>query len=207
MGVVLQINLMGAFNRKAMRRRKKAAAAELLDQVQNRIEAGGDEEYSFPPLDFARPDGTKDKPLHDTGKHLMDSLTSFVDDKGFGVSSNFIGAAVQQLGTAKKGGELAPIRPVTAKALFIPLTRRAQQSVLQFGTRMSDRRRASIVRRKGQRVAQTLQQLGGPEVNPGAKKPTKADFIFVQEVNIRARQFLRISAVGMQKLVAILRGH
>ena len=106
----------GFFSPESMRRRKEAMALVLLRQTQERILAGGDEEYTFPPLDFPRKDGSTNQPLLGN-RTIYESLYATADSDRFGVKSRFIGARIQQEGTVGKGGKLRTIRPKRAKVL------------------------------------------------------------------------------------------
>ncbi len=183
---VVQIDLKGVFKRQATQRRKRRIGQIMLEQVIDRVESGGDEEEKFAPLDFTRPNGSKDNPLNDTGTHLLRSLAYGFDEKGVWVGSNFIGAAIQNLGTVGKGGTLPTIRPVIADALFLPLTPRAAKSVLQFGWSMSERRRVGLQKKKGKRVATTLEK--------------GVDFKFISKADIRPRRFLKLTEANKAEI-------
>lgn len=153
--------------------KKPAMTYVLLRQVQDRIRSGGDEEYTFPPLDFARPDGSRGRPLYQNGKLLLDSMKPFVTEQNFGVSSNFIGARVQLRGTVGKGGTLPTIVPRNAKALYLPLSPAGQQAT------------------------------NGGRVMPTALKDLKRgkDYLFVKKVDIRPRKFFRLTAGNKKQLI------
>lgn len=107
-------------NRAAINRKKKAMAEELQRQVEDRIKHGGDDEYTFPPLDHPRLDGSRNHPLYRTGEHLLKSLSHGYNQFGIWVRSSFIGARLLQHGTTGKGGTLPPVVPKTAKVLAFP---------------------------------------------------------------------------------------
>lgn len=93
--------------------KREQMAPVLLRQSRDRIAAGGDDDYTFPPLANTRADGGP--PL--SGHTLPDSLRTFVTGGSFGVTSDFVGAAVLLHGTVGKGGSLPTIVPKRAKVL------------------------------------------------------------------------------------------
>jgi hypothetical protein len=167
-----KVNFSDAFQKAKLRARKELMAAALLRQVQNRIKNGGDEEYLFPALDFPRPDGSTNNPLYHTGKHLLESLKTFVTTEAFGLKSRFKGAEVLNKGTVGKGGTLPTIRPTDASALFIPLTSKGEK----------------------------LGSKGWQRLKKGK------DFIWVKSVDLKPRNYLRISAANRKEFADILAG-
>lgn len=191
MGWRVIIRLKQAFSAEATRERKERMAEVLLKQIKTRIMEGGDEDGKFAPLDFPRPNGSQDNPLWSTGRHLLNSLTKGVTATGFWVGTNFIGARIHQLGTVGKGGLLPSIKPINAKALFIPTSGAGAKSILRGG------KRVAIVKRKGKEVIKDLKQ--------GSGKLTK-DFLFVQKVDINPRPYLRLTEGNKRELAEAFAG-
>jgi phage gpG-like protein len=179
-----------AFTGAGLESRQQAIARLIKEQTLTRIQEGGDDELQFAPLDFARPTGDRDNPLYDTGTHLLDSITSGVDEDGPWVGSDFIGAAVHQFGTKGKGGKLPTIVPKQAKALFIPLTPLAARSSRVVENAKGKTARKTAVRRGGRQLFQDLEK--------------GVDFLLVSKVDIVARPFLRVSRKNMQGIVQII---
>ena len=166
-------NLKQTFSPASIQRKKSAMADVLLRQVEDRIRRGGDDEYTFPPLDFARPDGSSNNPLFHTGQHLWASLKTFVSAGAFGVYSTFKGAKVLLRGTVGKGGTLPTIRPVNANALYLPLTVAGQAAAPEG------------------------------RVLPGAldRLQRGKDYLFVKKVDIRPRKFFRLTFGNKLELI------
>lgn len=184
MAITLEFRLTVMFDRERFRRKRERMAVILLNQVQERIVNGGDEEGAFAPLDFPRPNGSSANPLYDTGEHILRSLSSGTAEDEIHVGSNFIGMRVQALGTEGKGGKLPTIRPVTAGGLFIPLSPLGAKSVKVAGRRYGTRRR------KGVKEMVPL--------SPGR------DFIIRDHVDIRARNPFRLTRRNIAELMAEL---
>jgi hypothetical protein len=120
------------------------------------------------------------------------------------VFSNAPYARIQQLGTKGKGGELPTIEPVSAKALFIPITDRAAGSAL-LGKKLSVAYRrtyglAATGRKVRARSGSPLKQ-GKLENNrlmvkgrDGQWRPGIPDFIFLKKADISPRPMLPISS-------------
>ena len=87
MAIILEVDLSRALTGAGLEARKKAVAILLQEQTLDRIENGGDDEYSFPPLDYPRTTGDRENPLYDTGVHLHESITHGVDQDGPWVGS------------------------------------------------------------------------------------------------------------------------
>lgn len=172
--------------------RMKQIAILLQEQTIDRIEQGGDDEITFAPLDFPRPTGETDNPLFSTGIHLRDSITHGVDHDGPWVGSTFIGSAILQFGTKGKGGKLPTIVPKTAKALFIPLTTKAAKSV-----RVKEMAAGGDIKK----LRKTPSRRDGRNVNVDLIKGE--DFLLLQKVDIRPREYLRMSAKNLEEIIEV----
>jgi len=194
--VTIHVDVQSALNRDTIRRIKAQMAFLLQEQTNDRIETSGDDEISFETLPRDRPNGSRDRPLYDTGSHLLDSITHGVDADGAWVGSTFQGAKIHQFGTvgaraADVGqGTLPTIRPVRAKALFIPLTTRAQKSV-RVGS-------GPKITRMGSRKAKGTNVMF--DLVPGV------DFIFLKKADIPPRPFLRVSRKNAEEIAELFEG-
>lgn len=177
----LSINLGSSFSEDSINRKKQACAEVLLKQTFNRIWDGGDDDYRFPPLDFPRPDGTRDNPLYHTGLHLLPSIHTIIGRGFFGVASRFIGARVLNFGTVGKGGKLPSIVPKNAMALYVPISK-AGQAAAPSGRVLPG-------------ALDRLQSSAKPLLKRGK------DYLFLQKVDIRPRKFFRLSAMGRRELM------
>lgn len=196
MAVTITVDLGRAFERTKIRGVLKQMAILLQEQTIDRIEQSGDDEINFKPLHRDRPNGSRDRPLYDNGSHLIDSITHGVDADGAWVGSTFTGGRVHQFGTVGANspdvgaGTLPTIVPVRAKALFIPLTPRAQKSIrVPSGPKVF---RKGSRKRKGSNVLFDLQ--------PGV------DFIFLKKVDIPPRPFLRVSRRNAEEIAELFEG-
>jgi phage gpG-like protein len=193
---VIELDLSPALGVEALRKFSKRVSKLLMEQTLDRIESGGDDEITFEPLKFDRPNGSRDRPLWGNGSHLHSSITSGVDEDGPWVGSTFEGANVHQFGTVggssrdSGSGTLPTIKPKRAKALFIPLTSRAQKSVRT--TDMGRVLRKSKRKRKGVMVMEDLKK--------------GEDFIFVSKVDLPPRPFLRVSRRNAEEIGELLAG-
>lgn len=194
----LEFNFSSVFNRKSLAAAKEEMARVMLDRVRIRIESGGDEESRFAPLDFARPNGTSGNPLRATGTHLLDSLSFGMDGESFWVGTTFIGARIHQFGTIGKGGMLPSIKPVKAKALFVPMTKLAAKSELVGAKRFG------VKKSKGKRVLVDLVGRGQTRLTVGGKKAKNQDpdFLLLQKVDIRPRPYLKLTALDRKTMIA-----
>lgn len=186
MTVEITVNLENVMNDEVLDDRLKKLGLLLQEQTIRRIREGKDDEITFKPLDFVRPDGSKDRPLFDTGHHLIDSITHGVDDDGAWVGSNFVGAAVHQQGTTGKGGTKKTIKPVRAKALFIPRSREAARSVPE--TKAGKKVRVVAKKSQGRTIKKTVK---------------RQDFLLVGKVDINARPFLRLSKGNLEEVTRL----
>lgn len=196
MNVKVTIDFARALGPEARKRIRKRWAAILQKSVLDRIENGGDEEVRFAPLAFQRIDKSRDRPLYRNGSHLHTSITSGVDGDAAWVGSTMRGAKALQMGTIGKRapgvgrGLLPTIVPRNAKALFIPLTARAQNSVRVPGPR----------------------RMGLPGKSRSKKKlplidlQAGVDFILVSKVDLPPRPFLRLSKADKEDLAGVLKG-
>ncbi len=185
----IRFNFREAFGPQAMQARKDRMVAVLLDQTKRRLMDGADEDGPLPPLDFPRLDGSTNNPLNRTGANILNTLTHAVTANSFWVGSRFIGARVHQYGTVGKGGLLPSIRPVRAKALFIPMSHRGAKSDI-FNTpdaTPEHPRRMVKVKRGGLIRFQQLKQ--------------GKDFMLLQKVDIRPRRFLKLTGAGRRELI------
>lgn len=196
MAVVIALDLGRAFNRQTFNRLKKRIGILLMEQTIDRIESGGDDEIAFKKLPRDRPNGSKDRPLYDTGSHLLDSITYGTEADGPWVGTTWEGARVHQFGTVGAGadgvgqGTLPTIKPVRAKALFIPLTTRAQKSVrVKSGPKIV---RQGTRKKKG--------KLVNFDLVPGV------DFIFLKKADIPPRPFLRVSRKNAEEIAELFEG-
>jgi len=194
--VTITIDLQAALNADTLRRIKVRMATLLQEQTLDRIEQSGDDEISFKKLPRDRPNGSRDRPLYDTGSHLIDSLASGVEADGAWVGTTFEGAKVHQFGTVGADapdvgqGTLPTIKPVRAKALFIPLTPRAQKSVrVKSGPKV-------IRQGSGKKKGKTINF----DLVPGV------DFIFLKKVDIPPRPFLRVSRKNAEEIAELFEG-
>lgn len=202
----IQIHLDGFFSRERLARIKKRMGQAMFMQVTRRIEEGGDEEYRFAPLDFPRVTGETDHPLQDTGRHLLSSLSPGQDGAAVWVGTNFIGARVQQFGTSGKGGMLPPIRPVMAEALFLPISPRGKKSTAYSAPYAPRLKRLRAYSPKGKKKAKPLKQgVLDPQNEAEHATNAKADFLLVQEVNIRGREFMRFSEANKRELIEVFK--
>ncbi len=114
------------------------------------------------------------------------------------VESDMPYAAVNQVGTRGKGGELPDIVPVKAKALFIPLTAAARNSQRVGDKRLAVIRGGKLKAMHGKAVETAPARFKA--LNQGKFKDGKivradgkagnADFIFLRKVSIPARPML-----------------
>lgn len=196
MAVTVHFDFTKALGVETLKAIKAKMAILLQEQTIDRIEASGDDEIQFKPLPRDRPNGSRTRPLFDTGSHILDSITNGVDPDGAWVGSSFDGAPIHQFGTVGADspdvgtGTLPTIRPVRAKALFIPLTPRAQKSVrVPSGPKMV---------RKGSKKGKT-----GPvmfDLVPGV------DFIFLKKSDVPPRPFLRVSRRNAEEIAELFEG-
>jgi phage gpG-like protein len=119
-----------------------------------------------------------------------------VDADGAWVGSTFEGSKIHQFGTVGADapdvgqGTLPTIKPVRAKALFIPLTPRAQKSVrVASGPKIT--RRGSGRNKAGPVMFDLV---------PGV------DFIFLKKVDIPPRPFLRVSRKNAEEIAELFEG-
>lgn len=105
------LDITKAFSPEAFDAAKFRMTKALMRQTKDRIVNGGDDELRFAPLDFLRPDGSQDHPLHHTGGYLLKSLGAGYDSTMIWVGSKADGALVHQEGTVGKGGTLPSIVP------------------------------------------------------------------------------------------------
>lgn len=192
-----ELDFSKALGPAALRKIRKRWAAILLEQVLDRIENGGDEEIRFAPLAFNRIDGSKDRPLYRNGSHLHTSITSGVSGNAVWCGSTMKGSRVLQRGTKGKSaegvgqGKNPTIVPVRAKALFIPLTARAQNSVRVHGPPVRRIVKPSFRTKKPKPVGELVRG---------------EDFILVSKVDLPPRPFLRLTKANKQELADVLRG-
>jgi phage gpG-like protein len=194
--VTIHFDFKRALNPENLRRIKRQIAILLQEQTIDRIEASGDDEIQFKSLPRDRPNGSRTRPLYDTGSHLLDSITNGVDADGAWVGSTFEGAKIHQFGTVGADspeigpGTLPTIRPVRAKALFIPLTPRAQKSVrVASGPKIT--RKGSGRNKKGPVMFDLV---------PGV------DFIFLKKSDVPPRPFLRVSRKNAEEIAELFEG-
>jgi len=201
--VTVQIDLSRAFNRNRLRRIKHQIGKVMEDQVLRRLHEGGDEEGRFAPLDFPRATGDTGGPLYSTGEHLINRITFGFDQKAAWVGTNFIGARVQNFGTKGKGGLLPTIRPKNAKALFLPISPRGAKSERPEGQRIR-MYRGNRKNRSGKYVYQgIIRGIASPQGNPPGGGG--ADFINVQHVDIRPRNFMHLTANNIKEILAVFK--
>ncbi len=181
----------------------KRVAILLQEQTLDRIESGGDDEIRFEPLKFDRPDGSRDRPLWKNGSHLHSSITHGTEGSGVAwVGSTMKGSAVLLLGTVGKRAEgvgqgvKRTIEPKNAKALFIPLSVRAQNAV-RIGGKVGARR---VVGTKGGKAKK------GRRGNQFVDLKKGEDFILVSKVDLPPRPFLRLSKGNLAEIVASIEG-
>ena len=196
MAVTVYFDFNPALNVENLREIKKKIAVLLQEQTIDRIESSGDDEIQFKPLPRDRPNGSRGRPLWDTGSHILDSITSGVDADGAWVGSTFEGSNIHQFGTVGADspevgqGTLPTIRPVRAKALFIPLTVRAQKSVrVSSGPKIV--RRGSTRNRTGPVMFDLVAGV---------------DFIFLKKADIPPRPFLRVSRKNAEEIADLFKG-
>lgn len=112
---------------------REAIGKALYRQSMDRMLKGGDDEITFVPLRFPRPDGSVDHIMNPTGKHLAAHMDYDTDPKSAWVRTEAPGAKTLLLGTVGKSapgvgqGTEPTIRPIFAKALFIPLSVKAAE--------------------------------------------------------------------------------
>lgn len=100
--------------------------AEAMDRVvRAHIKLGGNTDGDFVPLKYPRAsDGSTDRPLNHTGRHLLRSLDHQSDAQSCRVTSTFIGARVHQFG--------ATITPRRAARLRVPIWNNGHGGVLRL---------------------------------------------------------------------------
>lgn len=171
----IKLSFEGALGREAIQRKKRLIGEAMLKQTQERLRHGGDDEITFHPLDYSRPDGSSNSPLFWSGKSLYDSLESGYDASSVWVSCTHPSALVHQLGTVGKGGKLPTIKPKRAKALYIPKSMEGMNAIGADG-----------------RITGDLDDL-----------EAGIDYIFVKKVDIWPRPFLRLSRKNREELAEI----
>jgi phage gpG-like protein len=194
--VVIMVDLQRALGVEPLRRVKKQISILLMEQTIDRIESSGDDEILFKKLPRDRPNGSRSRPLYDTGSHLLDSITHGIDADGPWVGTTWEGAKVHQFGTVGADadgvgqGTLPTIVPKRAKALFIPLTTRAQKSVrVKSGPKIV---RQGTKKKKG--------KVMNFDLTPGV------DFIFLKKADIPPRPFLRVSRNNAEEIADLFKG-
>ena len=200
----------------------------LRAQSHTRLMKGGDDELTFAPLKFPRPDGSQNNPLMHTGKHLDDHLEYGHDATGVWVKTEGPGAAVQQEGTVGASaagvgaGKRPTIKPVYAKALFIPLTMKAEDLTSRQrsgasdtvmgvqaererlkelqGRARKDKRNADAIAKQEARVAEAVANRKALGLIWGV------DYVWASKVDIPPRPFLRISAGNAKEIAQVVEG-
>lgn len=151
---------------------KMARVSALLHaQVGERFTTqGASGGVAWPPRWLGRP----------ASNHLLGTFEATATDDAAQVASGAPGARVQQLGTVGKGGVLPDIRPVRAKALFVPISDRARQ---QGPTPM-------IPSARSMRLKQQSAGLVRGKIVDGKVQPPNADYVFLSRVKIPPRPML-----------------
>ena len=211
-----------------MRVLKELIADLLKHQTISRLLKGGDDELTFAPLKFPRVDGSQNRPLVGPGEGLRKHLATGWDSTGVYVKTEGPGAAVHQEGTVGASapgigaGKRPTIKPVYAKALFIPLTMKAAKMT-------RDERNAGGPGGPGiVEARERLKELKGRERKDARNKAAieKAhaalreaiaarnamglirgkDFVFASKVDIPPRPFLRISKGNAKDIAQVFAG-
>jgi hypothetical protein len=157
-----------------------AIGAIVSEQIDQRFETqggSGGKPWASPKFVEAigRPDGRK--LLEGISKTLRASFERTSDDTTTEIASPHVAALVAQQGTVGKGGTLPDIRAKNARALFIPISDRAQMTrpVTPWGMRAKRQYDATLVK--------------GSLVN-GKLVPPDADFIYLSKVAQAERPML-----------------
>lgn len=174
----------------------------LLQQVKDRFKTRGGSGGSPWP---ARMFKTQNHALMNKTGALLRSFKISTTDHSVTVSSNLIYARLHQLGTVGKGGTLPTIRPRKAKALFIPLTDRAEKSVAMGVSGPRGGRMRVGVKLRG-KIATPFDLVPGRIKDGVLQKQDRdgewvdgvPDFIFLRKVDIAPRPMLPDSS--MEKL-------
>jgi hypothetical protein len=221
--VRVYINIRDLFSGDRMAGVKHRMGEVLVRQTQDRLRNGGDDEVKFSPLDFPRPDGTTDHPLFHGGGYLLDHISAAFNRHSVFCGSEQEGSRVLLLGTEGKfgvgpdgsmvRGKLPTIKPVHAKALFIPLTARAAGMTSRernTGRVAYQHAKAKLESLKAQQSARPNKAKARMIANWAAKKKEAwtqmkksntleqgKDFLLLKKVDIRPRPFLRMSKTGM----------
>lgn len=165
-------------------REKLDAIGEIIsDQIDERFEtqgASGGKPWASPKFveQIGRPDGRK--VLEGISRTLRASFERHTDDTTVEVSTPHVAAIVAQQGTVGKGGTLPDIRAKNSKAMFIPISDRAQMTrpVTPWGMKAKRQFDATLV--KGSLV-------------DGKLVPPDADFIYLARVAQSERAMLTAS--------------
>ena len=195
----------------------------LYRQSFDRILKGGDDEVTFVPLRFHRPDGSSDHVLNHTGQHLLAHMDYDYDANSVSVFTQAPGARVMQLGTVGKSapgvgqGILPTIKPVYAKALFIPISVKAASMTSRDRNGGADvvKLRQEIKDLRGKKGKQAANMLARrvdklekvKEAQKGSGLVKGVDFIFAQKVDLPPRPFLRMGKSDVKELGEVFAGH
>lgn len=201
---------------------RKKLGKLLYRQTVDRFIQGGDDEIRFVPLARKRPDGTMTNVLHPTGKHLLSHLGYDFDARTVSVKTEGPGAAHLQKGTVGKfapgvgQGTMPTIKPVYAKALFIPISPKAAAMTSRDRLGGADvvaiREKIKSLRAKtGKQAARSL--AAAQDKLEAAKQAAKGnglirgkDFVFASKVDLPPRPFLRISRKNRAEIARVLSG-
>jgi phage gpG-like protein len=220
--IEVEWDISGFASPKRLQLVREAVGKALYRQSVDRILTGGDDEITFVPLRFSRPDGSTGKVLHPTGKHLLDHMDYNYDATSAWVETQGPGARVHQLGTIGKSapgigqGELPTIKPVFAKALFIPLSVKAASMTSRDRNMGVDARaaRETIKKLAGKtdkksrdrrdREQAKLDQLKSDRAGSGLEYGR--DFLLLQKVDLPPRPYFRLSKKNGEELARVVQG-
>lgn len=175
-----------------------AIAVYLQNQVKDRfVTKGASGDHPWPRPKWRASMGHDDGRALLTGRtgSLLRSFHASATQQTASVGSPLRYAKVHQLGTVGKGGVLPDIKPKKAKALFIPLTDRAETSIAVRTGRLGERRRMATHDRKGQPIHTSGLSIAIGDLIPGKIVkgkivPPNADFVFLKKSSIAPRPML-----------------
>lgn len=185
---------------------KRAVGVLLVQQVKERFatqgESGGERWPRRNPL-FSM--GNDRAVLTGLTGELLESFRYEIDGNRIMVYSDSPYAHVHQLGTTGKGGVLEPIKPVKAKALWIPLTEKARKASLAMRIKRDGSSMAETpFNLKRGRIYKGMIQVLDKRYKPPRWKAGLPDFIFLSKVDVPPRRMLPTSDREQEAQMALI---